>query len=210
MKRTPSPTRRKTIAIALTPVVLCLSTPQLASASDSGILSEHGHLYVQTGLYSGCEFHEPADGGPVSVYVFVLRHPGDCTASLTFRVGGGDGFTGTYVGETSEWGYFGNAEVGIWMGFSPGITATGFHLVTVQYMTYGTSSPCSWLRVEPYPSLGAVWIYDCNTEVNYDVTAESAIWRVWFNGVSPYCDTCTPSPVGTEPSTWGRVKALYK
>jgi hypothetical protein len=139
-------------------------------------------------------------GGPVSVDVFVLRKPGDCTVSLTFRVAGGDGFTGTYVGETGPWTgtYIGNAEDGIWMGFDPWDLPNGSgHLVTVQYMTYGTSSPCSWLRVEPHPDFGAVWIYDCNTEMNYDVTADSAVRRIWVNGVVTYCATCSPTPVGT-------------
>ena len=77
-----------------------------------------------------------------------------------------------------------------------------FPIYRIDYQALGTSAACSFLRIEPDQTSvpPGVYLYDCN--VNMTIRSHGAFAIV---NVEPICN---PGPVA--PSTWGRVKALYR
>ncbi|MCI0453041.1 MAG: hypothetical protein L0Z51_11770 [Candidatus Latescibacteria bacterium] len=69
------------------------------------------------------------------------------------------------------------------------------------------TAPCSQVRIRPAPTSGIpgeLAVLDCNLNFESANTAPFAI-----NGpTDPF--ECECPPLGTEPSTWGKVKSLYR
>lgn len=172
--------------------------PKTANAWDT--------LSLQTSL-GDCGLSEPHGGGLVEIDVLLLFD--GCAQDVVFRVVASEGFTGTYVGQTSDWGScIGNAVDGVWIYNALG-SEGGASVLTIQYMTYGTSDQCSRLYVAPHPDYSGVFVYDCYG-LAHDITEHSAWFTFWVGG-SFNCSlgTCTPEIVGTQATTWGRIKAMY-
>jgi len=75
-----------------------------------------------------------------------------------------------------------------------------FPIYRIDYQTFGTSTPCSFLQVGPHPTYAAIRVTDCMGGTIDQPYAAVAV-------VNPDA-TCNPGP--TASSTWGRVKALYR
>jgi len=147
---------------------------------------------------------EPQGGGLVNVYVFFDSFLGDPVSAAAFRLVTGGGFTGVYIGETvfgSVW--LGDTQDGIAVQLGACYNAPRL-LVTVQYMTDGTSPSCSWLEVAGHPDYDAVAMVDCNDNLHFQVVSyKLVVIRSWADRKA-----CGLVPV--DKNTWGRIKALYK
>lgn len=185
-------------------MVLCMratGAAQCCSSSDRGYF---GFITAYPDLNNRVYWlWEPQGGGLVNVYVFFDSFLGDPISAAAFRLVTGGGFTGVYVGETvigNVW--FGNTQDGIAVSLDACYQAPRL-LVTVQYMTDGTSPSCSWLEVVGHPDYGGVAMVDCNGSLYIQIESyKLVVIRSWADR-----EACGLLPV--EESTWGRVKALY-
>lgn len=127
-----------------------------------------------------------------------------------FRVAAGAGFTGVLVSEdyTSSTVHIGNVTDGLQVAFGTppeGCHSGDFVIVRLTYQVFGTSAPCSTLEVLPYPGDSSVMVMDCND----NLLPTSPYGPVWIN-YSSACGGLWCVPLATEPTTWGKVKALYR
>lgn len=131
-----------------------------------------------------------------------------------FRIENGPGATLTYVSEVHHFPQtIGDSQSGITICYEGCIINTQV-LVSITYMFYGTSEPCSELRIVPHPDSETVEAMDCNYEPVADYVQDFKFlgdcgcgFMHDFPG-TPRSFGCAPLPA--EPSTWGRVKALYR
>jgi hypothetical protein len=115
---------------------------------------------------------------------------------IRFRVAPGAGFAGVWLGETTPFVKIGNSVSDVSVGY--GLCLSGPYLIlTISYQLFGTSAACSGVQVAPaagFPcviigSVGCAFVEMCV----YDLGA------VHVNCAVP-----------TEPTTWGKVKSLYR
>jgi hypothetical protein len=137
--------------------------------------------------------------GTANIYVSETSISGD--TGLRFRIAPSAGFTGVWISESSPFVKIGNSQTDLSIGFA-NCEVGQFTVLTAQYQLFGTSA-CGTLSIAPangfplpictYCSFGE---YPCEGFVPLHVNCGGS-----FN--------CNP-PVSTEPTTWGRVKALYR
>lgn len=132
-----------------------------------------------------------------NVYVSETGYYGD--VGLRFRIEPSPGFTGVWISETSPFVTVGNSQTDLSIGF--GSCRYGqFTVLTTTYQLFGTSS-CSTLSIAaangfPWP----ICVY-CAGEYFCD----------GYLALHINCDgSANCNPLATEPTTWGRVKALYR
>jgi len=109
---------------------------------------------------------------------------------------------GTYLGEWSPFPTMGNSQVGITVVYPECRTGDPFLILTIQYQVHGATpySCLYWVVGDPAEPSGHVVILDCDGMAHTVGDGAGMI-----NGYGFTCD-----PVGTETSTWGRVKGLYR
>jgi hypothetical protein len=135
-----------------------------------------------------------------------------------FRVEPGAGVTFTYVSETHHFANtLGNTQTGVEVCYDACAAPNDSPLITIYYLSYGTSGPCSELRVVPHPSAETVEVINCGGApvaawargivLNPSLLCSPCERATMFPGTPKYFN-CEPLPTRT--STWGRVKALYR
>jgi hypothetical protein len=137
------------------------------------------------------------DSAPQIVDIYVVHRivGGDNAYAIRFRLSASSGFTGTWLEDVITSGITA-------VGTSPGGIALGYNacregevlLLRARYQLGGTSSPCSYLEVVPYPGVPYIETMTCSFE---SLVVDGGQLLV----------NC-PVPVG--PTTWGRIKALYR
>jgi hypothetical protein len=143
--------------------------------------------------------------GPITVYIFHWATPG--AVALQFRVETGAGFTGFFVSHQVPPGFL---DIGTppddYVVSYPGCLSGRFLISTLTYFGLGTSEPCSHIWIRPAPTSpipGEIVVADCNFQYVVGTTSGPAV--VNDDG------SCWPWCIGpVEPSTWGKVKALYR
>jgi hypothetical protein len=151
---------------------------------------------------------EVDDLQPGLITVNVVLNGGNIWVSgAAFRIGSSAGFTGVLLSEQYRGGSspLGNVNMGVGVAFNSCLQSyAGIEIVKLTYQVFGTSTPCSVLEVLPRPGEESIVVADCNSVIiptralgpmfiNYN-TGCGNIWCV----------------LATEPTTWGRVKALYR
>jgi len=158
-----------------------------------------------------CELWDTGDTR--EIYVVHTLHPG--MIASRFRIAVDPRSTFTYISEDHHFPLTnGNVEDGITICYEECLPSS-ILLVTVRYMTYGTSENCSRLRVEPHPDAAVVESIRCdgvpvvNAVQDMSITYPSDSCGCFPRGTpgTPETFTCTPVPV--ESTTWGAIKALY-
>jgi hypothetical protein len=137
--------------------------------------------------------------GVVTAEVVLVNSLG--AVQVEFAVEESDGVEMVYANETVHFTLKqGSTRGGIKILF--GACRTGsVHLATIRYSGTGTTGTCSDIRIVPHPSVGSVRIYDC--EANPYTTPRGGAALVRNDG------GCSCN-VAAEPTTWGRVKSLYR
>ncbi|HKW14439.1 MAG TPA: hypothetical protein VJS69_08140 [Candidatus Krumholzibacteria bacterium] len=106
------------------------------------------------------------------------------------------GFTGVWLGDATSYFKMGTSPTDIAVGYAACIPPP-ILVITMTYQLYGTSAPCSELRIAP-PAC-------CSGVVAPDVDCSFGEGQITdLRSLHINC------PVVTEPTTWGRVKALYR
>jgi hypothetical protein len=142
---------------------------------------------------------EAFDLAPGTLTVFVVHEGGSAGVAIAFKIAASPGFTGVWLSETSPFVWvFGTSPSGVEIGYAACVQPPVL-VLEVKYTVFGTSEECSLLEVVGHPNHFGIDIALCQ-------------------GINVYADggrlTVNPtegcSPVPAEPSTWGKVKALYQ
>ena len=175
-------------------ILASLPASAFAQAGYIGIYSDVG--------YSDCTLLDQSSGY-VDVYVV---HKGTSGATgAQFKVAGGAGFNCIYVDETSpHTAVVGNSQTGVGIGYGQCFAADVL-VLTITYIRYGGSLPCSYLEAVPDPTYGtgSVAVTDCTLPFAQQLPATGS--RLYVNP-----DESCSCAVATEPTTWGRIKGLYR
>jgi len=142
------------------------------------------------------------------------------STSSRFRIELSPGFTGTLAAVSSPYSISGDPLTGMTVDYNGACLLGSYGIVDLQFLFFGTSPECSWIRAAPHPLSvdGKLDTYDCafarhpadwaGTHVQYNLWG----WCPDYSegeGHGPRCLPYTP-PLAVEPSTWGAVKALYR
>lgn len=122
--------------------------------------------------------------------------------------------TMTYVSENHPFANtVGDAVSGVSICYGGACLIGNQVLLSVTYMSYGTSGPCAKLHVAPHPDAETVETMDCGgasvrtfAEDLYNLVGCGCPDARVIAGASQTFD-CTPVPVFAR--TWGAIKALY-
>jgi hypothetical protein len=106
------------------------------------------------------------------------------------------GFTGVWLGDASQFATFGSSPTDIGIGYGACIPPPILVLM-MTYQLFGTSTPCSELRVAPID--GSMWVVAPDVNCSFSEGIITDLGRLQVN-----------CPTATEPTTWGKVKSLYR
>jgi hypothetical protein len=133
----------------------------------------------------------------VTVYAALTVFGAD---GVRFRVAASPGFTGVWLSDATPYYKVGSSPTDLEVGFNKCLIGTNL-VATITYQVFGTST-CSDLSIAAPAGFIAPFFDDCGFE-------EIPLFN---NG--PLHVNCSGSfncsPVATEPTTWGRVKSLYR
>jgi len=162
------------------------------------------------GLYSdaaatGCSADDSSPGY-FMVYV-VIEHLPEMSGAM-FQVVPSADFTPSYVAEVSPLpfvGIFGSSQTGLEISFSDCL-ASPQHVLTITYQRFGTSPPCSYLKIGPNPDHAYTRpiVNGCPDD---SPKFEPTPLRLYMNPDGS-CPCSLPVPV--ERTNWGRIKGLYR
>jgi hypothetical protein len=126
-------------------------------------------------------------------------------ASIQFRITSSPGFTGTWLEDIVPTGmsHFGASQSGIGIGYGSCPTAGTILVLHLRYQLQGTSTPCSFLEAGPYPNLCCVATQTCYFFNELPVDGGRL-------QVNPDQSCPCEATLAIEPSTWGRIKAMYR
>jgi len=160
------------------------------------------HSFGRLSLYSDPAFTECtlSDAAPGVVKVYMAEWSDYGATGLRFRIAGSPGFTGVWLSETSPFVTIGNSQTDLSMGFGFCLTSR-FLVLTITYQMFGTST-CSQLSIVGAQGFSEPICTGC-------IFSEEPCYGydpLHVNCSGPF--NCNPLPV--EPSTWGRVKSLYR
>ena len=127
--------------------------------------------------------------------------------SVSFAAPLPDCHTGTWIGDVPVFaGTVGDSQSGVTVNYGECLSHP-IHVLTIQVLALGTTPPCCCYPVLPKPgsTSGYVETTDC------DGITKTAPYEFGHPiNETTYCVCeCTPTPLPTEPATWGRIKALY-
>jgi len=147
-----------------------------------------------------------SDTQPGTITVYVFHNTNGATASQ-FRIATDAGFTGTYISHqvASPFLDLGIPPDDYSVAYCCFCYAGSFLVTTISYLSLGTSAPCSHMSIEPAPTSpipGEVAVIDCDFELSVGTTSGPAV--VNYMNCPAWCISAT------EPSNWGRIKALYR
>lgn len=145
------------------------------------------------------------------------------TLAARFKVVSDPGMTMTYVSETHPIAHsLGNTQDGLAVCYDECMGGS-MVVAVITYMGYGTTtSPCSKIRVVPHPLAETLDVVNCDGQPEVATGTHLEV-RTSLSGGCNYCTShmdattypgsakffnCVGLP--TEPSTWGRVKELYR
>jgi hypothetical protein len=159
-------------------------------------------------LYSDPAFVECAlsDSEPGYADVFLVHNIGPVVGNaylIRFQLTASAGFTGTWVQDAVPSGMsaVGTSPNGIVINYQA-CRSGDVHILRATYQLLGTSSACSFLRASGYPGVGFIETMDCSFD-SYSVEGGTLV-------VNPNESCPCQGPIAAQPSTWGRVKALYR
>jgi hypothetical protein len=146
-----------------------------------------------------------ADNEPRLGDVFLVHNIGPIAGNaylVRFRLTVSAGFTGPWVQDFIPVGMsaIGTSPNGIAISYQACRTGD-VQILRATYQLFGTSSPCSSVQATAYPGADFIETMDCSFD-SYAV--EGGTLFINANESCPCQET-----VAVEPSTWGRVKALY-
>jgi hypothetical protein len=137
------------------------------------------------------------------------------STSSRFQIVNGPGSTLTFVSETAHFAFLGNSQEGISLCY--GTCAAGdMAILTIQYMSYGTSAPCGQQQIVAHPAADTVEIMNCGL-----LPERAFVQALYVEGPGGGCGCPEPhlipgitqefncEPVTLSPTTWGAIKALY-
>jgi hypothetical protein len=167
-------------------ILLAVSSAGSASAQRYGgkIALYSDTLHTDTTL---------ADTLPGDVKIYVVHEDRSNVSTSAFMVVASEGFTGTWLGETSAFFTVGDSETGIFMSYG-GCRNSPILILTITYQVFGTSSQCAYLSVEAHPVYGWIEVLNCDMDLLEAIGQTLTV-------------NCT---VSVEETTWGRIKSIYR
>lgn len=121
--------------------------------------------------------------------------------SLDFKIVQSSGFTGVWASESTTHLFLGSSPAGIRFAYG-GCLELPTRVLEVQYATFGTSEECSYLEVVGHPDQicgsNAICAFDCDFEYHVPIGG-----RLYIN---PNAQCSVP----IAPTTWGKIKSLYR
>jgi hypothetical protein len=149
---------------------------------------------------------EMVDNGQGILDIYVMHTLVAGSTASEFMVQPSAGFTAMHIGDTTPYLYIGNSQTGISVAYGECLTAP-IHIMTITYLFDGTSSACGYLEVVADPNavpVPGIYMTDCVLPVPNKFSPQGG--KLFVNG-----DGSCPcmSPVPTEESTWGQIKAMY-
>lgn len=168
-----------------------------AVSAGGGVFSSYSD---QTGSCS------VTDTRPGSIIAYIVHRSPAFDLGVTgaaFRLGAGDGFSGVLESFSSNFLFIGDLIQGIQLSYSGCLNDTEILIGVATFMAFGTSTPCSYIRVLPFTDNGVVEAYRC------DFSMEPAVSTPLVVNHHPGCGPlwCI---LGVETSTWGSIKAMYR
>jgi hypothetical protein len=129
-------------------------------------------------------------------------------SAVRFKVDN-NGFTGTWLGDTSDFATTGSSQTGIAVNYG-GCLQPPILVLSVTYLCAGTSG-CTTVTLVPDPlsNSGQIESADCSGTLLFP----PGVYELCVNGVVVPDDTgfgVCDCPVPTEDKTWGRIKAIYE
>lgn len=186
----------------------------LAVVSLSGLAFAQYAPNGYIGLFSdqnatSCSLDQPG-AGLIDVYVFIMDNTGGATG-IFYKIEASAGFNGVYLYhvELGPWpSVIGVDSSGVSIGLDQCyISGTGgLAVMQVGYLMSGASDPCASLTIVEHPDVFMKGIVDCSDP--YPLERPTPGSTLYLNPDGS-CD-CGPEPAPAEPSTWGRIKALYE
>jgi hypothetical protein len=174
-----------------------------------------GEIRISALDYTPLCYLEDFGPGVKTLHVLHLFDPG--STAVRFKIETGPGVTLTYLSEVHHFASTeGNTQDGIAICYESCGEGTNQPLVSISYMSYGTSSDCSRILVVPHPAAQTVDAVGCDGIPMWLFAGDLVIERTTSCGCgdahgfpgTPELFDCNPVPVAT--STWGAIKALYR
>lgn len=186
-------------------IVICIVVCSLC-AVPAVSMGQSGTIGLYADAAGTICFVDDSAAGYFMVYVVIAHLPE--MASALFQIVPSADFTPLYIAEVSPLprvAIYGDSQTGIDITFGECLTSPQ-QVLTVTYQRFGTSPPCSYLRIGPNPR----WEYTrpivngCPPDFPL---FEPTPLRLYMNPDGS-CPCNLPVPV--KPSNWGRIKALYR
>ena len=135
------------------------------------------------------------DDAPRTVSLYVVHKNFDYGTGVRFATVADPGFTGVWLSETSSYYVMGKSTSDIAVSYglcrpSPVV------VLTLVYQMFGTSDTCSELRVAPAAGFSDAVCYSRGGCFFENACQTGALY--------------VNCPVAVEPTTWGKVKSLYR
>jgi hypothetical protein len=169
--------------------------------------------YTKIGIYSDlaasvCSVSDVA--GPRTLHVVHKFNVGSLSSS--FRIEYSAGMTGAWVSSSSLFAVTGDPLTGTTVTYG-GCLIGDQVILDLEFLFYGTSPPCSWIRVAD--DAEAV---DCGSNLRVadwlgiHVDPDFGCWCPSYFTDEHFCPNCKPysPPVSVSTTTWGQIKALYR
>ena len=178
--------------------VLALLLVSITFSATASIAQDKVELFVDEGR-TVCSL---SDNVPAVVSLHVFLTGPDNATLVGFKATLPDCWQGaTWLADVTPYVSIGTSQGEMSVAFGQCLTPP-VHAVEIQVATSGTSLPCCEVKILQ-PISFPLQIVDCGfAEVN--ATAGQSVM------VNPNASCPCTTPVATESSTWGRVKALYR
>jgi hypothetical protein len=128
----------------------------LAAFASSALAANSIGIYADQAAQS-CEIADPGGGGTKTFYI-VQTNEVQPSVGSAWRLEWDSGMTMVYVSDASPYFKLGDAQNGANIAYSQCAGGT-FMIDAVTMTSFGTSAPCSYLRLGPHPTYGRVIIY---------------------------------------------------
>jgi hypothetical protein len=160
-------------------------------------------LYSDTVGVGSCDID---DSSPAFQTIYVMHENCPGTTASRFKIDQIDGGTLVYVTEATTMPLkIGNAQDGVALSYGTCLTSP-LLILTVYYNGAGTSAVCSRLKVVADPVADPPVVQSANCQDPPQIL-EGIGGEAIINADGVTCNYCDP-PV--QPTSWGRIKALYR
>jgi hypothetical protein len=195
--------------------LLLLLVPVVVQAQFGGVVG----VYADPAFVDFCAVSDVP--GPRTLYVCHLHTSG--AVGARFRIEYSNGFTGALIGSSSPYSdVSGDPLSGVTVMYDNTCQAGDFHTFTLDFMFFGTSPECSWVRAAAVSGAadGMIDVFDCafvrvpaeweGTHITPDGDPTGCPNDIDYEEHTHFCRPYYNPPVRTAYSTWGTVKALYR